>query len=259
MPDFDEHSSRVWGAGGGGSASPFISLVIPAYNEAQSIVPTLEAVSNYLDQQPWAYELLVMADGDDGTRESAVAWAAGDPTVTVLGRSGRHGKGLAVRTGVLRARGEIIGFIDADCKTPIEELGKLLPWLRTDYDIAVGSRKLRNAQIARPQPLHRRIGSRTFAMVLNQLVNVHGVRDTQCGFKFFRRPAAQRIFSIQRIDGYMFDVEILHLAALLNYRVREVGVRWQDDGDTRYDPIWGTLRNARELLRIRNMHYDLAA
>lgn len=259
MPDFDEHSSRLSNSRRSSGSAPFISLVIPAYNEVQSIVPTLNAVSGYLDQQPWTYELLVMADGDDGTRESALAWAAGDPGVIVLGRSGRHGKGLAVRTGVLRARGEIIGFIDADCKTPIEELGKLLPWLRADYDIAVGSRKLRDAKIGRPQPLHRRFGSSAFAMVLNQLVDVHGVRDTQCGFKFFRREPARRIFSLQRIDGYMFDVEILHLAALLNYRVREVGVRWQDDGDSRYDPIWGTLRNARELLRIRRMQYDLAA
>ncbi len=259
MPDVDEHSIGRLDAGRASASAPFLSVIIPAYNEIGNIVSTLDEVSNYLNQQPWTYELLVMADGDDGTREAALAWAAGDLSITVLGRSGRHGKGLAVRTGVLRARGEIIGFMDADCKTPIEELGKLLPWLGTDYDIAVGSRKLRDAKISRQQPLYRRFGSQAFRIVLNQLIDVHGVSDTQCGFKFFRRTAARRLFSLQRIDGYMFDVEILHLASLLNYRVREVAVRWHDDGDTRYDPIWGTLRNARELLRIRSMRYDLAA
>ena len=91
---------------------------------------------------------------------------------------------------------------------------------------------------------------------MRKLVGLRGIRDSQCGFKFFSREAAKRIFSLQRIDGYMFDVEILRLARLLGYEVREVGVRWRDDGDSRYDPGLGTLRNALDLLRIRKMRYQ---
>ncbi len=253
-PDHDRRLSQSATA-----SAPFLSLIIPAYNEVERIVPTLDAVRTYLDQQPWAYDIQIVADGDDGTRERAAIWAAGDPRVAVLGDSGRHGKGRAVRNGVMRATGEIVGFIDADYKTPIEELGKLLPWFGAGYDVAVGSRKLRDAEVERPQPIHRRLGSRAFGVVLRRLIELPAVRDTQCGFKFFRRDVARRIFSLQRVDGYMFDVEVLRLTALLGYRVCEVGVRWRDDGDSRYHPLWGTLHNAREIFRIRRMRYDLAA
>ena len=244
---------------------PFLSVIVPAYNEAKSIARTLGAIRAYLDRQSWpeGYEVIVSADGDDGTRERAAEFAAAaaseDPRLagrySVIGSPARAGKGRGIRNGVLRARGRVIGFCDADYKTPIEELAKLLPWLDRGFDVAIGSRKVGDSQVEVPQALYRRLGSRAFGVVMRSLVGLHGIRDTQCGFKFFTRDAALSIFGRQQIDGYMFDVEILRLAKLLGYRIKEVGVRWQDDGDSRLNLVAGNLKNARDILKIRMLKY----
>jgi dolichyl-phosphate beta-glucosyltransferase len=237
-----------------------LSIVVPAYNEARRIVSTLEAIITYLDARDLQGEIIVVADGDDGTRERATEMAVIDPRITVLGSTTRRGKGRGVREGVQRSTGEFIGFVDADYKTPIDELDAMLPLFGAGSDVVIGSRKLATSRIDVPQPLHRRLGSSAFHAIMANLVGLHGIRDTQCGFKFFRRNVAHRIFAMQQVDGYMFDVEILRIATMLGYTIREVPVRWRDDGDTRYNPVAGTLRNARELLRIRRLRYaDRAA
>ncbi|HWE96053.1 MAG TPA: hypothetical protein VG269_18970, partial [Tepidisphaeraceae bacterium] len=143
--------------------------------------------------------------------------------------------------------------------TPIDEIEKILPAFDRGIDVAIGSRRLGEARIEKPQPLYRRVGSRVFNLLMRTLMGLPDVRDTQCGFKFFTAAAARQLFTLQRIDGYMFDVEILRLCRLLNLRIAEVGVHWRDDGDSRYDPVRGTIKNARELLRIRRMRYELNA
>ena len=238
---------------------PLLSIVVPAYNEVQRIEGTLGQMREYLDRQGYGYEIIVAADGSEGTRKKAAEIAARDPRVSVIGSEKRGGKGRGVREGVLRSRGRYVGFVDADYKTPIDELDKLMPYLREGWDLVIGSRALGDSRIERQQPLYRRIGSKVFAKVMRLLVGLHSVSDTQCGFKFFQRGAARDLFSRQRIDGYMFDVEVLRLALRGGYRLKEVGVRWADDGDSRYDPIGGTWQNARELLRIRFMRYGADA
>src|SRR5262249_13267300 len=151
--------------------------------------------------------------------------------------------GLAFRNGIARARGQVIGFADADNKVPISEIDHVLPWLNRGYEIVIGSRGLDDSRVEIPSPLHRRLGSRAFAVIMHSLVGLKQIRDTQCGFKFFLRPVAIELFSRQRIDGYMFDVEILYLAERWGYRIKEVGVRWRDDGDTRLRLIAGNWRN----------------
>jgi len=240
------------------NSSPYLSIIVPAYNESATIADTLARVKAFLDAQSYSYQVIVCADGTDGTRERAAEFAGNDPRWIVLGSAQRGGKGKAVREGVFHATGQIVGFIDADYKTPIEELKKLLPYLEGGADVVIGSRRMGETQIQVPQPLYRRCGSRAFGAVMRRMIGLQGIRDTQCGFKFFRREAGKRLFSLQRVDGYMFDVEILRLARLLNLRIREVGVCWRDDGDSRYNPIIGTWRNARDLLRIRGMKYDLS-
>jgi dolichyl-phosphate beta-glucosyltransferase len=231
-----------------------LSIVVPAYNEAASIARTLGLMRDYLDRKPWSYEIIVSADGTDGTRERAAEFGAGDPRFGVIGTPQRGGKGKGVREGVLRAKGRVIGFVDADYKTPIEEVEKLLPWLES-YAVVIGSRKVGDSRIERPQPLYRRWGSKAFGMVMRRVVGLHGIYDTQCGFKFFRRDAARAIFAKQRVDSYMFDVEILRLARQMGYPIKEVGVRWQDDGDSRSPLVTGTVKHAADLLRIRFMKY----
>jgi dolichyl-phosphate beta-glucosyltransferase len=236
----------------------YLSLIIPAYNEARSIARTLDAIQAYLDLQPYSYELIVAADGDDGTRELVARRAKSDPRIRVIGSAKRGGKGKGVRGGVALARGEVVGYLDADYKTPIEELAKLLPWLAQGYDLAIGSRAMADSRIEVPQPLYRRLGSKVFSLVMHLLMGLWSITDTQCGFKFFRQEVARDLFAYQRVDGYMFDVEILYLAARRNYRIKQVGVRWQDDGDSRYDPLGGTWKNMKELLQIRFGRYRLA-
>lgn len=233
------------------AASPYLSVIVPAYNEAGSIERTLKAIGTYLDGRGWDYEVIVAADGDDGTREIVAEVAKRDPRVSVIGSAERGGKGRGVRNGVYKATGQVIGFLDADYKTPIEELDKLLPWIQQGYEVVIGSRKVDDAQVEVQQALYRRLGSKAFGLVRNALVGLGDIRDTQCGFKFFQRGAAKAVFSRQRVDGYMFDVEILYLARRLGYRIKEVGVRWQDDGDSRSNLVGGTWKHARDLLRIR--------
>jgi dolichyl-phosphate beta-glucosyltransferase len=232
-----------------------LSLIVPAYNEARSILATLQDFQAHLDGQDIAYEIIVAADGDDGTRERAVGLAARDGRVSVLGDPARGGKGRAIRRGVARARGRVIGFADADNKTPIEELDKLLPWLRRGYDVVIGSRALAESRIETPQPWFRRLGSRAFAVGMHLTLGLWDIHDTQCGFKFFRAPVARDLFGRQRIDGYMFDVEVLHLAARSGYRIKEVGVRWRDDGDSRLRLVAGNWGNFLDVLRVRFSKY----
>ncbi len=232
-----------------------LSLVVPAYNEARRIRQTLESMRAWLAARGLPFEIIVAADGDDGTREIAAELSAGDPRIGVLGSPERGGKGRGIRLGVARARGRVVGFMDGDQKTPIEELDKLLPWLERGFDIVIGSRGMADSRVEFPQALYRRVGSRAFGLVLHALLGLRHVRDTQCGFKVFRGDVARDLFARQRIDGYLFDVEILHLATRSGYRVKEVGVRWRDDRDSRLDLVAGNWRNMVDLLRIRLTRY----
>ncbi|KPV53523.1 glycosyl transferase, partial [Kouleothrix aurantiaca] len=207
----------------------------------------------------YQYEIIVSADGNDGTRELVSRRAARDARVKIIGSAERGGKGLGIRKGVALARGQLIGFVDADYKTPIEELAKLLPWFDQGSDVVIASRGLAESRIEVAQPLYRRLGSRAFAIAMHLTIGLWSIRDTQCGFKFFRGPIAHDLFNRQRIDGYMFDVEILYLAKRSGYRIKEVGVRWHDDGDSRLDIVAGNWRNMKDILRIRFARYESAA
>jgi glycosyltransferase involved in cell wall biosynthesis len=228
-----------------------LSLVVPAYNEARSIGGTLDALQRYFDAQPYTCEVIVVADGDDGTGEIARERAPHDSRVRVMGEAARRGKGRAIREAVRDARGAFIGFADADNKTPIEELDKIWPWFDAGFDVVIGSRGLDASLIEVAQPLHRRLGSKGFGLVMHALVGLRTIVDTQCGFKFFRGPVAHDLFERQRIDGYMFDVEVLGLAEQTGYRIKEVSVRWRDDADSRLRLVSGNWRNMIDLLRIR--------
>ncbi len=234
---------------------PHLSLILPAYNEARSIRATLDDVQGYLDGRGLSYEVLVCADGDDGTRELVAQRACTDHRLCVLGEKQRRGKGRGIREGVARALGKVIGFADADNKVPISELEKVLPWLDQGYDLVIGSRGLGESRIEVPQPLYRRLGSRGFGLLLRVLLGMWDVRDTQCGFKFFQGDVARDLFARQRIDGYMFDGEVLYLAKLAGYRIKEVGVRWRDDHDSRLRLVAGNWRNLTDLFRIRFGRY----
>lgn len=224
-------------------------MIIPAYNEVKRIAGTIEETKRYFERIGRSCEIIVVADGMDGTREAVEKLAAADPALKVIGSAKRRGKGLGVRLGVELAQGDVIGYLDADNKTPIEEFDKFEPLLREGWDVVIGSRTHPDARVGN-RPLVRKLGAKGFAVVMHALVGLRDIPDTQCGFKFFQRRAALDLFGRQRIDGYMFDVELLHLARQAKYRIAQIPIRWRDDGDSRLALITGNLRNALDILRI---------
>jgi dolichyl-phosphate beta-glucosyltransferase len=230
--------------------SPDLSLIVPAYDEERSIAATLDAIVSYLDAAPLGFEVIVAADGADATRERALEKARTDPRISVSASLQRRGKGRAIRESVALARGRLVGYIDADGKVPADEVVRLLPLFAEGWDVVVGSRALPGSRIEGRRPLHRRLGSALFVALL-RLLGIDGARDTQCGLKLFRADVARDLFARQRIDGYMFDVELLMLARAAGYRVREVPIRWRSEGDSRLDPIKGSWQILADLFRIR--------
>jgi dolichyl-phosphate beta-glucosyltransferase len=229
---------------------PAISLILPAFNEARTIARTVQEAVAYFRGRGLVYEIVVAADGNDGTRDICRDLAITDPAIKVIGENARRGKGRGIREAVAIATGEIIGFADADNKVPIEEYGKVDRHL-AEYPIVIGSRAMVSTLIEKKQPLYRQIGSVGFGFFMRAVIGLPGIRDTQCGFKFFRGPAARDLFALQRVDGYMFDVEILYIASKRGYAIKQVPVRWRDDADSRLELVVGNLRNVRDIFRIR--------
>ncbi len=233
-----------------------ISLILPAYNEAGRIRSTVEQALAYFDDRRLRCEIVVPADGDDGTREIVRELGLRRPGVTAIGGVQRRGKGRGIREAVALAQGEIIGFADADNKVPIQDYAKIETALADGIDVVVGSRGLADSRIERSQPFYRQLGGQAFGLWLRAVTGLT-LRDTQCGFKFFPAAVARDLFTRQQIDGYMFDAEILYIAHKLGYSIREVPVRWRDDGDSRLNLISGNVKNFKDVLRIRSMHLDL--
>ena len=224
---------------------PFLSVVIPAYNEEHRLPPTFAVVKEYLAQQRYASEIIVV-DNASADRTAEVARKAG---VEVL-EERRRGKGAAVRTGMLAARGEYVLFSDADLSTPIAEVEKLLEAIRRGHEVAIGSRALPESNITVHQPWYRELVGR-MGNLLVRIVAVRGIADTQCGFKLYPRQVAQRLFGAQRMTGIAFDMEMLFLAQRLGLRIAEVPVTWVDNPDTRFSRVRDSLDALKDLVRIR--------
>lgn len=239
---------------------PMLSIVVPAYNEAERIGVTLKRMLAYFDSQCYPYEILVVSDGsNDGTMDVVTPIAARRSQVRLLSYAGNRGKGYAVRYGILRAQGERILFSDADLATPIEEIEKLSDRLDDGYDIAIGSRDVAGSQLIKRQSLLREFGGKTFNKIVQALA-VPGIHDTQCGFKLFTRAAALSIFRVARVDHFAFDVEALYLAMrVFGYRIAEVPVRWQHVEGSKVRFARDAYRMAKTVFRIRFTHYDLPA
>ena len=228
-----------------------LSLILPAYNEERTVLKTVTEAIEFLSAMKLSFEIIVVADGTDATREKVVTFAKNEPRVRVLGSTERRGKGRGVKDGVEIAQGRFIGFADADNKTPISEYAAFHRELEAGARIVIGNRKARSAQIEKKQALYRQLGSLAFNRMMNAFMGLKGIEDTQCGFKFFDRDTAREIFNEMKTDGYMFDVEILYLAARKGIAVKQLPVRWRDDADSRLDLVRGNLKNLREILRIR--------
>jgi dolichyl-phosphate beta-glucosyltransferase len=222
-----------------------LSVVIPAYNEADRLPPTLERVFTYLRGRDASFEVIVV---DDGSRDETVARARA-AGATVLPNEVNRGKGYSVRRGMLAARGARRLMTDADLSTPIEDLGRLMAALDGGFDVAIGSRALPDSNVEVHQPWYRENMGRVFNGLV-RLLAVPGLKDTQCGFKLFTAEAAQAAFSRALLDGFSFDVEALYLARRHGFRIAEVPVTWRNDAASRVG-LWSGFRAFPDLLRIR--------
>ena len=234
-------------------SGPDISLILPAFNEARAIPITIGEAVRYFNSRGLRYEIVVAADGGDGTREIVREMARENPALQAIGSEARRGKGIGIREAVAISTGAIIGYADADNKVPIDEFDKFHPWLEQGYELVIGSRGS-GASIEKAQPRYRRLGSAGFYWFMQTVVGLPGIRDTQCGFKFFQHAVAKELFRRQKIDAYMFDVEILAIARRLGYRIQQLPIRWRDDADSRLNLVSGNLRNVRDIFRIGLEH-----
>lgn len=232
-----------------------LSVVIPAFEEVARIGQTLEQVRAYLDDQEFDSEVVVVVDGGrDGTLTLVKAAMTGWPALRVLESDVNRGKGYSVRRGMLEACGRYLLFSDADLSTPIAEVERLIAALEVGADIAIGSRTLAGSDVRVSQAWWRRSMGRMFNQIVRR-VAVSGIRDTQCGFKCFRRDAARRLFALQRIRRFAFDVELLWLARRLGYRVAEVPVIWVNNASSRVNPVTDSFWMLVDLARLR--YHDL--
>jgi len=207
---------------------PRWSVIIPAYDEALRLPAYLAEVVGYFDGRDEPYEVLVVDDGSrDETAARVLDAQAAHSSVTLHRLAVNRGKGYAVRAGMRAARGDFRLMADADGATPIGEVKRLEAAIQAGADIAVGSRALRDPSVSRQVRLHRQLSGELFNFLVRRL-GVLGVRDTQCGFKLFRGPAADQLFGELRTDGFGFDVELLLLARRRGYRVTEVAINWAD-------------------------------
>ena len=232
-------------------ASPQLSIVIPAYNEGARIERTLDRVMSCVEQQGWDAEVLVVDDGSqDGTPAIVKRWMERYPRLHLVQNQGNRGKGYSVRNGLLQAAGEVVMFTDADLSAPMEELDLLLAAIADGADVAIGSRWLDKARQTTHQPLYRRFFGRCFNAVTRMVMGLP-FKDTQCGFKAFKRPAAQVIFRLQRIERWGFDPEILFIARKLGYNIREVPVTWGHDERSRMSYLKDGMKMLEEMAVIR--------
>jgi dolichyl-phosphate beta-glucosyltransferase len=226
-----------------------LSIVVPAYNEEKRIRKSLDKIFDFLDSKQISYEVIVV---DDGSKDKTVEIinSLKNSKLRLLRNKKNSGKGQTVKNGMLEAKGNVVVFTDADLSTPIEEVDKALDWLEKGYDIIIGSRGLKNSDIKIKQPLYRRMMGRIFN-IITQILSVRGIKDTQCGFKCFKKETVKKIFQKQTLTGFSFDVEILFLAQKYKYKIKEMPVQWLNDAESKVSPIKDSLRMFRDIFKIQ--------
>ena len=227
---------------------PFLSIIIPAYNEETRLPRTLGQVFMFLDKQNYSSEVIVVENGStDRTLEIARGLASQNANLHVIHEEQR-GKGNAVRSGMLSARGEFRFICDADLSMPIEEIQKFLPPQLGEFDLAIGSREAVGA-VRYDEPPYRHWGGRAINLVIRLLI-LPGLHDTQCGFKCFPADTARALFPLQTLAGWSFDIELLYIARRKKMRIKEIPIQWYFDADSKVNAIRDGLRMTADIFSI---------
>jgi len=213
-------------------STPYLSLVIPAYNEEERIVETLISINAYLKTQPWSYEIIIVLNNcTDSTRTLVESFINDDPAIIVIDLGMLKGqgntKGIAVTKGMLAAKGDVRIFTDADLATPITEIEKLINKSKDGYDVVIGSRQVTGSIVDKSQVWYRVFLGRAGNFLIQALL-LPGIKDTQCGCKLFLADAAKEIFKYTSISGWGFDIETLVIARSKGLNIIEIGIHWHD-------------------------------
>jgi dolichyl-phosphate beta-glucosyltransferase len=230
---------------------PYLSVIIPAYNEEKRLPKTLEEIDKYLRKQNYNYEIIVVNDGSkDKTAEIVREMFSEFRNLKLIDNKINQGKGAVVRQGMLSAKGEYRLFTDADNSTSIDQVEKMWPEFKKGYDIVFGSRDVKGAILDPPQPLFRRFLGEAFGFLTNLIVGTWGIADSQCGFKCFTKKAAEDIFPRCKINRFAFDPEILIIAKKLGYKIKEIPVYWRNDPESKVK-FKSIVKMAIDLFKIR--------
>lgn len=228
---------------------PLLSIVIPAHNEERRLPPSLEKINSFLETQPYEAEVIIVENGStDRTVQVAQDFAHEHPYVRVI-QAAVRGKGLAVKAGMLAARGEYRFICDADLSMPIEEITRFLPPHVDGYDVIIATREGKDAKRV-GEPEYRHLIGRINNLII-KLTAIRGFEDTQCGFKMFTRQAAEDLFGVQQMTGIGFDVELLFIAKRRGYKILEVPITWYFDPDSRMRMIGDSMHILVEIWQIR--------
>jgi dolichyl-phosphate beta-glucosyltransferase len=229
---------------------PFLSVIIPAYNEAKRLPLTLIDVDRHLSQTDYSSEVIVVNDGShDATYEVVSKFLPLIKNLRIIDNKENHGKGSVVRQGMLEAKGTLRLFMDADNSTSVNQFNNMLPYFKEGYDVVIGSRDIKGAELVPPQPFYKRILGNIGNLIIQALL-LPGLWDTQCGFKCFSEEVADKVFSAMKINRWGFDVEALALAKRMGYRIKEIPVRWVNSTMS-HVKLSGYLSSLWDVLRIR--------
>ncbi len=212
----------------------YLSVIIPAYNEEKRLPKTLKEIDKYLSRQSYDYEIIVVNDGSkDKTAKIVRDLMPGIKGLKLIDNKENHGKGYTVRQGMIKAKGDYRVFTDADNSTSIDQIEKMWPEFKRGYDIIIGSRDIKGAIIAVPQPWWRIMLGNVFNLIVQMVSGLLGIWDTQCGFKGFTKKAVEDIFPRCRINTFAFDVEVLVIAKKLGYDIKEIPITWVNDPESK--------------------------
>jgi dolichyl-phosphate beta-glucosyltransferase len=227
----------------------FLSIIIPAYNEERRLPDSLRKIIDFVKNCNFEAEVIVVNDGSEDATEDVVKRFQKEAHFISLLSLEHRGKGHAVKAGMLLAQGEYLFLADSDLSMPVEEIAKFLPPHLNSYDVAIASREIGGAQRFN-EPYFRHFIGRIFNLLVRSLA-VHGLSDTQAGFKCFRRQAARTLFSLQTIEGWGFDVEILMIAQMHGLKIVEVPINWYHNNDSRVQPLYDAFRMFMDVIRVR--------
>jgi len=230
----------------------YLSVIIPAYNEEKRLPKTLEVIDDYLRKQNYDYEILVVNDGSkDGTAEAVNNLKFKIKNLKLINNKENQGKGFVVRQGMLEATGEYRLFTDADNSTSVDQVKKMWPEFEKGFDIVIGSRDVKGAVLDPPQPFLRNvILGEGFKLYRKFIIGLWKIQDTQCGFKCFKKRAAEKIFPKCQINRFAFDPEILIVAKKLGFKIKEIPIYWKNDLSSTVKP-GSMVKMAIDILKIR--------